>query len=355
MAALDPQGGQKYWFRGLPFPGVAKAGSDPGSLQFWFRGLPSAGIYPLVVPSAGAADGSASVSGVGAAAFASAGHADGAASVAGVGTSKIAAAGHADGSASAAGVTDVLFPAAGRADGSASVAGVGAALAKAAGHADGSASVLGIAVQTFPVLAAIGWPVHRRPTFRTIVASHPAGGEARTALWVDPLWEFELTIDALDSSTANGAPQSPSFAGAGLQSLQKLMGFFLGCGGGLQPFLYVDPDFNAITSQVIGIGDATATSFVSVRDIGGFTEPVSTVTAISEVTLGGVVQTAGSDYSLVPPNTIKFASAPGSDVIVRASFTYAFLCRFIEDTMDFDEFMTNLWQLSSLKFRQVRQ
>jgi len=41
--------------------------------------------------------------------------------------------------------------------------------------------------------------------------------------------------------------------------------------------------------------------------------------------------------------------------VISADFSYGFLCRFLEDTLDFEEFMDNLWSLKSLKFRQVRQ
>ena len=40
--------------------------------------------------------------------------------------------------------------------------------------------------------------------------------------------------------------------------------------------------------------------------------------------------------------------------MISADFSYGFMCRFLEDTLDFEEFMDNLWQLKSLKFRQVR-
>jgi hypothetical protein len=49
-----------------------------------------------------------------------------------------------------------------------------------------------------------------------------------------------------------------------------------------------------------------------------------------------------------------FAAAPGSGVSIAATFTYAFECRFDSDDQDFEEFMSNLWQVDSIKFKSVR-
>lgn len=46
MAAVNPAGGQAYWFNGLPIGGIKRAGADTGTLQFWFSGLPVQFLYP---------------------------------------------------------------------------------------------------------------------------------------------------------------------------------------------------------------------------------------------------------------------------------------------------------------------
>jgi len=51
---------------------------------------------------------------------------------------------------------------------------------------------------------------------------------------------------------------------------------------------------------------------------------------------------------------LTFTPAPGSGVTVSADFSYAFNCRFLDDQMDFEEFMSNLWKLDSMKFRSVK-
>ena len=54
------------------------------------------------------------------------------------------------------------------------------------------------------------------------------------------------------------------------------------------------------------------------------------------------------------PTAVQLATPPASSALVAATFTYGFVCRFLDDTLDFEEFMFNLWQLKSFKFRQVR-
>ena len=197
----------------------------------------------------------------------------------------------------------------------------------------------------FPTLAGQTWSVHKRPTFSTRVASHVSGREVRAAYYAQTLYEFEVAFDALVSTS------NPALAGAGATSLQTLLGFYLAAQGQLGTFLYVDPTDNAVTSQTVGTGDGTTKTFALSRTIGGFTEPVSWATAISAVTVGG---SAVTGWSLATPNLLTLASTPASGASVAASFTFAFLCRFLDDQQDFENIMAGLWQMQSLKFRSVR-
>ena len=197
--------------------------------------------------------------------------------------------------------------------------------------------------QTLPVLPGQGWSVHKRPSFSTRVASHVSGREVRSPLYAATLYEFELTFEALASN--------PSNTGLGAASLQQLLGFVLACQGQLTPFLYVDPSDNAVASQPIATGDGVTTSFPVVRTLGGTTEPVSWATNLANVTVGGAT---AAGWSLVTPNTLAFAAAPVAGAAIVADVGYAFLCRLLDDQQDFENVMSGLWQLASLKFRSVR-
>jgi uncharacterized protein (TIGR02217 family) len=195
-----------------------------------------------------------------------------------------------------------------------------------------------------PTLPGLSWSRHKKPAFNTRIASHVSGREVRVPLMAYPLYEFEAKYGLTSSATL--------FAGLQANSLQTLMGFFLQLQGQAGTFLYVDPDDNAVTRQFLGDGDGTTTTFQFVRALGGFVEPVSWVTAINNVYLNGAAQ-APSSYSLVQPNTLNFPGI-GAGIAITADFSFAFNCRFLEDQMDFEEFMANLWRLDSVKFRSVK-
>jgi len=195
----------------------------------------------------------------------------------------------------------------------------------------------------FPTLPGQGWSVKKTPVFSTRVSPHVSGREVRASLYAHALYQFELTFDGLDSSGA--------YLGLQSQSLQTLMGFWLACGGQLGTFLYVDPTDNSASAQTIATGDGATTGFTFGRSIGGYFEPVSYVTAVSSVSVNG---SATSAYTLTAPNTITFSLAPASGANIAATFTYAFQCRFLDDQAEFENLMSGLWKMSSLKFRQVR-
>jgi hypothetical protein len=134
----------------------------------------------------------------------------------------------------------------------------------------------------FPTLAGQGWSVHKKPVFATLVAAHVSGREVRDALYLNPVWSFELTFDGLD-----GAPSS-EYAGLGAQSLQTLLGFFLQAQGQFGSFLFNDPTDNAASNQAIGVGDGATMGFTLVRSLGGFTEPVGWATSVASIYLNGV-------------------------------------------------------------------
>jgi len=184
----------------------------------------------------------------------------------------------------------------------------------------------------------------KSPITASIVAEHDSGRTVRTALY-QGLYEFEIGFDAL----ASDASSNP---GLGAQSLQVVMGLYLQCGGSYGAFLYVDPNDNAATNQTIVTGDGATTQFALRRSIGAGTDSDIYATGVTSVTVNGA---AASNWSLTAPNLLAFASAPASGAVVAASFTYAFVCRFLEDSQDFENFMQNLWAAKTIKFRSVRQ
>jgi uncharacterized protein (TIGR02217 family) len=197
----------------------------------------------------------------------------------------------------------------------------------------------------FPTLNGIGWPVHRRAHFRTVISKHKSGADMRSQLWPFPLWEFELVFDGLTASRSE-------FPGLGSQTMQTLMAFYLNLSGQWGTFLWNDPDFNSAQAAPIGYGDGVTTVFPFARVVTFLVrEPASWVTGATAVYLNGV---SSGGWSISQPNSLVFTTAPGAGVAITADFTYQFLCRFLEDSNDWKQFMINLWEMKSLKFRQVR-
>jgi hypothetical protein len=81
-----------------------------------------------------------------------------------------------------------------------------------------------------------------------------------------------------------------------------------------------------------------------------WTEPTSGL--VSGTAVAPSANTTG--WSLIQPNTLTFVGPPKSGVTITSDFSYAFLCRFLDDQEDFEHFMSGLWKLDSLKFRSVK-
>ena len=197
---------------------------------------------------------------------------------------------------------------------------------------------------SFPALPGQKFP-KRTPIWkgtRLIVAA--SGREVRGQNWAAPLQSFELSYDALCSDASN--------PGAGANSLQQIIELFDLCGGQYGTFIYNDPIDNAVSNQFIGIGTGALTTFTFQRSLRTYTAPVGWVTGLSAVYVNGVVQTTGVYIS--EPNTLVFASAPASGAVISADFTFAYVCRFDSDELEFEQFASGLHSAASIKFRSVR-
>ncbi len=88
--------------------------------------------------------------------------------------------------------------------------------------------------------------------------------------------------------------------------------------------------------------------------------PIAMGTAWTEPSSGLVTGSAAppgantTGWSLVQPNTLTFSGTPATGVAITADFAYAFICRFLDDQEDFENFMSGLWKVDSLKFRSVK-
>lgn len=68
------------------------------------------------------------------------------------------------------------------------------------------------------------------------------------------------------------------------------------------------------------------------------------------------VKVAGStvtNYHMQQPNQIVFDTAPTAGQAITATFNYYMLCRFQDDTADFNKFADKLWELQKITFETV--
>jgi uncharacterized protein (TIGR02217 family) len=214
---------------------------------------------------------------------------------------------------------------------------------------------------TFPAFAGQDIQVKKTPKFNTIRFEHVSGREVRSQPWANPVWEFELIFNGLSGVTGG------NYAGLGSQSLQSLMGFFLSAGGMAQSFLFYDPTDYAVSAQAFGTGTGAQTAFQLVRTLGTFnewiTQPVLStttlnfanfgITATAPVITSNGTTVASSAYS-ISNGVVTFTTAPASGAALAWSGYYAFLCRFDDDALDFEQFLTNLWAAKQVKFRSLR-
>ena len=218
-------------------------------------------------------------------------------------------------------------------------------------------------ILTFPALRGQTYSTHKKPTFATLVAEHVSGREVRDPQYVNPIWNFEITFSGLDSGAVD--------RGLGAASLQTLMGFYLQMQGQYGSFLFYDPTDFQVSAQAFGTGDGVTTTFQLARSLGGFLEPiVAPLVASGTIAFGGgqpsvsaaapVITAAGatvsaSNYSISSPGGIvTFTTAPASGAALAWSGSYAFLCRFDADDMDFEQFMAAIWRAESVKLRSLR-
>lgn len=208
---------------------------------------------------------------------------------------------------------------------------------------------------TVPVLPTLnGFSVKKKPIFAASVAQSVSGREITSAQQAFPLWEFELTYERLASETQN---QFIYQQYRNLLQLEQLQTVFLACSGQYSRFYYNDPTDNSRTGQVIGTGDGISDTFQITRTFGigsaSLTEPVGGLNALLAYQFyinAGPVSVVLANYN----RTVTFSPVPDPGDSITADFSFFYLCRFLSDMNDFEQFLTNLWRLDGLKFRSVK-
>lgn len=271
----------------------------------------------------------------------------------------------------------------------------------------------------FPTLKGLAFNVAKRPNFSTRVASNVSGREVRNAFWDDPRWDYELTYDYLpDRPVAQGETDLKTLMGFFLQrrgsfdaflfhdpddyiangyqgttdgvtltfDLRRTFGGFVERIGQIdneQPseFWYQYPDGDGETRTVPAVApyQLQASNAPFRNDVKVTLEDGTPLTRVSinpgpnqyTVTAGGLytfnAARAGQDVKLyygwtitsgvevLMPNKLVFDVAPPAGREVWGAFQFYYVCRFLEDSADFEKFMDKLWELQQINFRSIIQ
>ena len=137
--------------------------------------------------------------------------------------------------------------------------------------------------------------------------------------------------------------------------MQQLAGFYNSMRGKFDSWLYQDADDNNIVAQVIGTGDGVTTSFQLVRAFGGFTEPILAPNVVSNIYLNGVNFTQPGNWNVgawnsAVPGVVVFNTPPANGVVITATFSYYFPCRFDVDEIQFNNFLKGYYKTNKIQF-----
>lgn len=188
----------------------------------------------------------------------------------------------------------------------------------------------------FPELSGLAIEGSCNSEFVTVVHTPVNGAEVRAAYAGYPMWIFSLNYELLDDLEYD--------------DLRVLHGFKLQQRGRFDSFLFSYKNANAVTEQTIGTGNGVKTTFQLRRDWGGFIEPIENPNQIDAILLDGETVDTG-DFSVSSTGLVTFDTAPANGVVVQASFSYFYRCRFETDLTDFKEFSPQLFSHEDFAFR----
>lgn len=215
-------------------------------------------------------------------------------------------------------------------------------------------------IAVFPFLPE-GFPIKLSIVMDTVIGTTKSLREVRVAQQQVPLWDIEIPFEELRDKTQNQVPYQPFVYPENFIQFEELCQLWLSMYGQTNVFAFDAPWDNSRSDQFIGTGDGTSYIFPIYRTWGtGLTatlQPIGMVNEIFEVQVGGVT-VPDTEYTAIR-NKLYFVDAnginypPEAGLPITMTFSFYYVCRFVEDEQDFEEFAKNRWKVPSLKFRAV--
>lgn len=201
---------------------------------------------------------------------------------------------------------------------------------------------------------------YNKKALRSSITQTPQSGRhpASATLQTGTIFDLELNWNYLK---INGVTTS--------NDVQYVQEFYEAVGGSNAWFLFdpsavnlenltVTQDFTKLKNGFFGIGDGVTRVFPlwrSTSALGGGNvtqlERIQNVTSMAGVYVNGTLTAAYTITQL--PSVVTFTTAPANGVTLAWAGSYNYVVQFAEDSLDLDEFMWNLWTLSSLKLTTV--
>lgn len=199
-----------------------------------------------------------------------------------------------------------------------------------------------MSLEVFPELQGLTFGTEMTPNFSTGIATSANGKEIRTSYQPYPLWDFDLSYEWLPNRLR------------GKQDLERIVGFFLQRLGSFEAFLFDGPETPLEEMTLLGVTDGTAGTYPLLKTTGGFIEPAGGVIKQTDVQvfLDGMMVSYDA-FTLNDHRDIAFDVAPESGKQVRATYKPLYRVRFKEDSTQFSQFTTRLWELQTLSLRSV--
>ena len=188
----------------------------------------------------------------------------------------------------------------------------------------------------FPTLPGLGWNCKKTPIWATKIQTSASGKELRASYYSYPKWQFSLVYNVLRES--------------GQAELQALIGLFNACQGSFYPFLYSDPDDHTVSGQTFGVGDGTTTSFGLVRSYAGYIEPIGALNGSPSVYING----SSTISYYISGNVLNFSSPPANGAVLTWSGSFYYKCRFLQDSIEFNQFLHQLWDAKKVEFVSIK-
>lgn len=192
-------------------------------------------------------------------------------------------------------------------------------------------------IESYPSLPGLGFPVKRKPEWQSVRFEALSGRRTIAPKQAFPRWRWELPYAVLRSAAFVTSPV--------YDELEELVAFFNARSADGMVFSYTDQEDNTATAQGFGTGDGASTEFQLYRAYGGFSEPIYSA-VVTDLKVAGVTL-PGTDYAVGETGLVTFDVAPANGAALTWTGTFAFLCRFDDDTLDLQRFLTGVSSAST--------